>query len=67
MKDADRELLGMLSQVGGRFGEIAVGLLEDSLTRDEHIAFGHQLVDLAERFRQRGLRTAGMVVDGDVT
>ncbi|MGH3933327.1 MAG: hypothetical protein ACRDTF_25500 [Pseudonocardiaceae bacterium] len=67
MKDADRELLAMLGQAGARFGEIAVGLLEDSLTRDEQITFGHQLVDLAERFRQRALRTAGMVVEGDLT
>ena len=64
MNEDDRELLMLLGSVGIRVGEIVTGLFEDSLSCDEQIAFGHRLVDLAERFRQRALRTP-IVIDGD--
>lgn len=55
-----------LGSVGIRVGEIVTGLFEDSLSHDEQIAFGYQLVELAEGFRQRALRTP-IVIDGDAT
>ncbi len=64
MNEDDRELLMLLGSVGMRVSEIVTGLFEDSLSHDEHIAFGHQLVELAEGFRQRALRTC-IVIDGD--
>ncbi|MGH3901659.1 MAG: hypothetical protein ACRDTA_26085 [Pseudonocardiaceae bacterium] len=59
----DRELLMLLGSVGIRVGEIVTGLFEDSLSCDEQIAFGQQLVELAEGFRQRALRTP-LIIDG---
>jgi hypothetical protein len=65
VNEEDRELLMLLGSVGLRVAEIVTGLFEDSLSRDEQIAFGHQLVDLAEGFRQRALRTP-LVIDRDL-
>ena len=59
----DRDLLILLGSVGIRVGEIITRLFEDSLSCDEQIAFGQQLVELAEGFRQRALRTP-LVIDG---
>ena len=56
----------LLGGVGNRVAEMVTDLFEDTLTPDEQIAFGHQLVELAEGFRQRVLRTP-IVIDGDVT
>jgi hypothetical protein len=66
VNEEDRELLMLLGNVGLRVAEIVTGLFEDSLSHDEQIAFGHQLVDLAEGFRQRALRTS-LVIEGDLT
>jgi hypothetical protein len=57
VNEDDRELLMLLGSVGIRVGEMVTGLFEDSLSCDEQIAFGQQLVELAEGFRQRVLRT----------
>ena len=66
MDEQDRELLMLLGGVGNRVAEMVMGLFEDTLTPDEQIAFGHQLVELAEGFRQRALRTP-IVIDVDAT
>lgn len=66
MSEEDRELLMLLGNVGLRVAEIVTGLFEDSLSHDEQIPFGHQLVNLAEGFRQRALRTP-LVIEGDIT
>jgi hypothetical protein len=66
MGDDDRELLMLLGSVGIRVGEMVTGLFEDSLTCDEQLAFGNQLVELAEGFRRRVPRTP-IVVDGKDT
>ncbi len=66
MNEEDRELLMLLGNVGLRVAEIVTGLFEDSLCHDEQIAFGHQLVNLAEGFRQRALRTP-LVIEGNLT
>lgn len=65
VNEYDRELLMLLGSVGLRVSEIVTGLFEDSLSHDEQIAFGHQLVELAEGFRQRAVRTC-VVIDGDL-
>lgn len=54
MNEADRELLMLLGSVGIRVSEIVTGLFDDSLSEDEQLAFREQLMELAERFRQRG-------------
>lgn len=64
MNEDDRELLMLLGSVGIRVGEIVTGLFEDSLSCDEQLAFGQQLVELAEGFRQRVLRIP-LVIDGE--
>lgn len=64
MSEDDRELLMLLGSVGIRVGEIVTGLFEDSLSCDEQIAFGQQLGELAEGFRQRVLRTP-LVIEGE--
>ncbi len=66
MNEDDRELLMLLGSVGIRVGEIVTGLFEDSLSCDEQIAFGQQLVELDEGFRQRVLRTS-LVIDEEAT
>ncbi|MGH3935246.1 MAG: hypothetical protein ACRDS1_09770 [Pseudonocardiaceae bacterium] len=66
MSEEDRDLLMLLGSVGIRVGEIVTRLFEDSLSCDEQIAFGQQLVELAEGFRQRTLRTP-LVIDGEVS
>lgn len=57
VNEQDRELLMLLGGIGNHVAEMVTGLFEDTLTPDEQIAFGHQLVELAEGFRQRALRT----------
>lgn len=42
------------------------GLSKGRLSCDEQIAFGQQLMKLAEGFRQRVLRTS-LVIDGEAT
>jgi hypothetical protein len=66
VNEKDRELLMLLGSVGIRVGEIVSGLFEDSLSCEEQIAFGNQLTELAEGFRQRVLRTP-LVIDGEAT
>jgi hypothetical protein len=66
MNEEDRELLMLLGSVGIRVGEIVRGLFEDSLSCEEQLAFGQQLVELAEGFQRRVLRTP-IVIDGEAT
>lgn len=66
MTQDDRELLMLLGSVGIRVGEIVTGLFEDSLSCDEQLAFGNQLTELAEGFRQRVLSTP-LVFDAEAT
>ena len=66
MNEDDHELLMLLGSVGIRVSEIVTGLFEDSLSCGEQVAFEQQLVELAEGFRQRVLRTP-IVIDGEAT
>ncbi len=62
----DEELLLALSRIGKDSGTFALGVLEDSISRDDQIIFGHRLVDLAEAIRKRALRTAGLIIEGSI-
>lgn len=53
MNDADRELLHELSRVNRTSGDFAVAVMENTISRDEQIAFAYRLVELAERIRDR--------------
>ncbi|MGH3795114.1 MAG: hypothetical protein ACRDSP_09505 [Pseudonocardiaceae bacterium] len=66
MTDEDEALLLALSRVGRDSGDFALGVLENSMSRDDQIAFGHRLVNLAEAIRERALRTAGPIIEGSV-
>ncbi|MDT7713027.1 MAG: hypothetical protein QOG46_1721, partial [Pseudonocardiales bacterium] len=66
VNEADRELLMLLGSVGIRVGEMVTGLFEDSLSCDEQLAFGNQLCELGEGFRERVHRTP-LVIDGEAT
>ncbi|MGH4007577.1 MAG: hypothetical protein ACRDTH_05310 [Pseudonocardiaceae bacterium] len=63
----DEERLLALSRIGKDSGSFALGVLENSISRDDQIAFGDQLVNLAKAIRQRALRTAGLVIEGVVS
>lgn len=66
MSEEDRELLIPLGSVGIRVSEIVTGLFEDSLSCDEQRVFEQQLIELAEGFRQRVVRTP-LVIDVEAT
>ena len=66
MSEQDRELLMLLGAVGIRVSQMVTGLFEDSLSYDEQLAFSKQLIELADNFRQRVLRTP-LVIDGEAT
>lgn len=66
MTHEDEELLRSLSRISKDSGVFALGVLENSISPDDQIAFGCRLVDLAEAIRKRALRTPGLVIDGSV-
>ncbi|MGB9281415.1 MAG: hypothetical protein WCB57_15220 [Pseudonocardiaceae bacterium] len=59
--EANRKVL--LVAIGER-GAFALCVLENSISRDDQIAFGRQLVDLANAIRERSRRTPGLIIDG---
>lgn len=63
----DEELLLALSRISKDSGPFALGVLKNSISRDDQIAFGHRLTDLAEAIRKRALRTVALVVEGSVS
>lgn len=63
----DEVLLLTLSRISKDSGTFALGVLEDSISRDDQIAFGHRLVDLAEAIRERASRTSGLIIEGSVS
>lgn len=66
MNEKDRDLLLLLGSVGIRVGEIITGLFEDSLSCDEQLGFANQLMELADGFRRRVVRTP-IVFDAEAT
>jgi hypothetical protein len=63
----DEALLLALSRIGKDSGAFALGVLENTISRDGQIAFSRQLIDLAEAVRERARRTAGLIVEGSVS
>ncbi|MGQ0776765.1 MAG: hypothetical protein ACT4NY_20490 [Pseudonocardiales bacterium] len=64
MTDEDEDVLLALSRINIDSGTFALGVLDNSISRDDQIAFEHRLVDLAEAIRERALRTAVLIIDG---
>jgi hypothetical protein len=56
MNEQDRDLLILLGGVGIGISQIATGLFEDSLGRDEQVAFNNHLTVLTDSFPHRALR-----------
>lgn len=57
MEDEERELLHELKLLGQALGPFALGVLENRLSREEQLAFGTCLVNIAERIRDRAVKT----------
>ena len=53
MTDEDRALLDELNRLGAVLGPFTGGILTNSLSVAEQLAFGHQLIALAGRIRAR--------------
>lgn len=55
VNEQDRDLLILLGSVGIGISQIATGLFEDSLGRDEQVALNNHLKVPADHFRHRAL------------
>jgi len=64
MTDEDRQLLLDLRRMADACGEFCAGVLENDLSREDQVALSDWLVDMAERIRERGLRTP-VVIEGE--
>ncbi|MCA1704724.1 MAG: hypothetical protein LC808_16255 [Actinobacteria bacterium] len=66
MDDDDRKLLNELQLLGQAIGPFALAVIEDRVSRDEQLTLGTLLVNIAERIRDRAVKTPitieGMVV-----
>lgn len=67
MSHEDEELLLALARISKDSGAFALGVLENSISRDDQIAFCCQLVDLAVAIRKRARRTVGLIIEGSVS
>jgi hypothetical protein len=65
MTDDDRQLLLDLRRMTDACGEFCAGVIENDLSRDDQLALSTRLADLAERIRDRALRTP-LVIEGEV-
>lgn len=66
VNEQDRDLLILPDSFGIGISEIATGLFEDSLGRDEQVAFNNHLKVLTDSFRHRALQTP-LITGGDPT
>jgi hypothetical protein len=64
MTDEDRQLLLELRRMADACRAFCAGVIEHDLSRDDQLALGAWLVDMAERIRERGLRTP-VVIEGE--
>ena len=64
MTDDDRQLLLDLRHMTDACGEFCAGVIENDLSRDDQLALSTRLVDMAERIRDRALRTP-VVIEGE--
>lgn len=65
MTDDDRELLNELKLLGQSLGPFALAVMENRVSRDEHLVFGTRLVYIAERIRDRAVKTP-ITIEGTV-
>ena len=65
MTDDDRQLLLDLRRMTDACGAFCAGVIENNHTHDDQAALGDWLAEMAERIRQRGLRTP-VVIEGEV-
>lgn len=63
MTDEDRELLLELRRLNDACGRYGTGVLYDDLSREDQLAFGARLVEMAALVHDRALRTP-LVVEG---
>ncbi|MGH3900384.1 MAG: hypothetical protein ACRDTA_19500 [Pseudonocardiaceae bacterium] len=64
MTDEDRQLLLELRRMTNACGAFCVGVIENDLSRDDQLALGEWLREMAGRIRERGMRTA-VVIEGE--
>ena len=64
MTDDDRQLLLELRRMTDACGAFCAGVIEHDLSRDDQLALGDWLAEMAERIRKRGLRTS-VVIEGE--
>ncbi|MGH3907120.1 MAG: hypothetical protein ACRDTE_23535, partial [Pseudonocardiaceae bacterium] len=65
MDDDDRELLNELKRLGQALAPFALGVLENRVSRKEQLAIATRLVNLAERIRDRAVKTP-ITIEGQV-
>ncbi len=65
MDDDDRALLHELKHLGQALAPFALGVMENHISRDDQLAFGARLVNLAERIRDRAVTTP-VTIEGQV-
>ena len=63
--DDDRQLLLDLRRMTDACGAFCAGVIENNLSHDDQLALGDWLAEMAERIRQRGLRTP-VVIESEV-
>lgn len=64
MTDDDRQLLLDLRRMTDACGVFCAGVIENDLSRDDQLALGDWLADIAGRIRRRALRTP-VVIEGE--
>jgi hypothetical protein len=64
MTDDDRQLLLDLRRMTNACGAFCAGVIENNLSQDDQLALGDWLTEMAERIRQRRLRTP-VVIEGE--
>jgi hypothetical protein len=65
MTREDRLLLIELSRLNTDVVPLAMRIMEDSATAEEHYAFAQRLAAMAQRLQARGTQV-GVVIDGEV-
>ncbi|MGH3669794.1 MAG: hypothetical protein ACRDSH_04055 [Pseudonocardiaceae bacterium] len=64
MTDDDRQLLLDLRRMTDTCGAFCAGVIENDLDRDDQLALSTWLADMAERIRNRALKTP-VVIEGE--
>lgn len=65
MDDEDRDLLHELNLLGQTLGPFALGVLENRISLGDQLDFGTSLVNIAERIRDRAVKTP-ITIEGTV-